>query len=65
MSLSDISDLYLKTFNLSWDYYTDEHFSLESISMGKVDKLIRQISERQEKHEEEDAMRFLQKYELQ
>ena len=23
MSLSEISDLYLKTFNLSWDYYID------------------------------------------
>jgi len=64
MSLSEISDLYLKTFNLSWDYYTDEHFALENISLGKVDKLIRQIGERQDKHEEDDAMRFLQKYEL-
>ncbi len=40
MSLSEISDLYLKTFNMSWDYYIDSQHSLDAISVEKINQFI-------------------------
>lgn len=63
LSLSDISELYLKTFNSSWDYYLDDQHTLDDISMEKVRKFMLQI--RKVSHDEsEDVLRALKKYEL-
>ncbi|MGD9707912.1 MAG: RNA-binding domain-containing protein, partial [Candidatus Delongbacteria bacterium] len=46
LSLSEISDLYLKTMNSSWDFHHDPHHSYEHISEEKILKFIRKV----EKH---------------
>ncbi|MGI6393716.1 MAG: ATP-binding protein [bacterium] len=46
MSLGEISDMYLKTFNSSWDYYTDEEHSLDDISFEKIEKVMAILKER-------------------
>ncbi|MDR2425280.1 MAG: putative DNA binding domain-containing protein [Prevotellaceae bacterium] len=61
LSLSEISDLYLKTFHSSWDYHIDSLHQLDDISIDKVNafssKIMRETSEN-------DPMRILRKYEL-
>jgi len=44
MTITEISSLYLKTFNASWDYYTDTHHSLEDVSLDKVNRFIAQAN---------------------
>ena len=61
MSLSEISDLYLKTFNLSWDYYIDNQHSLNNISLDKINRF---IAKRIQGNSSEDPLHLLQKYEL-
>ncbi|MDR2465939.1 MAG: putative DNA binding domain-containing protein [Prevotellaceae bacterium] len=61
LSLSEISDLYLKTFHSSWDYYIDGHHSLDDISMDKVNAF---LSKRYNGTYESDPLRMLRKYEL-
>lgn len=61
MSLSEISDLYLKTFNLSWDYYIDNQHSLDNISLDKINGF---IARRLQGNSSEDPLHLLQKYEL-
>ena len=46
LSLSEISDLYLKTMNSSWDFHHDPHHSYNHISEEKILKFIRKV----EKH---------------
>lgn len=61
MLLSEISDLYLKTFNMSWDYYIDTQHSLDAISLEKINKF---IAKRLQGNNNEDPLHLLQKYEL-
>jgi ATP-dependent DNA helicase RecG len=61
MSLSEISDMYLKTFNLSWDYYIDTQHSIDNISLDKINCF---IDKRLQGDKREDPLHLLQKYEL-
>jgi ATP-dependent DNA helicase RecG len=61
MSLSEISDMYLKTLNLSWDYYIDNQHSLDNISLDKINRF---IAKRLQGDNREDPLHLLQKYEL-
>ena len=61
MSLSEISDLYLKTFNMSWDYYIDSQHSLDAISVEKINLF---IAKRLQGNNNEDPLHLLQKYDL-
>lgn len=40
MNLQEISDLHLKTFNNSWDYYPSPHYGLAAITLEKVSQFI-------------------------
>jgi len=40
MSITEISDLHLKTFNTSWDHYLDPQHKLDVISLDKVNEFI-------------------------
>ena len=40
MSITEISDLHLKTFNASWDHYLDQQHVLDVISLDKVNEFI-------------------------
>jgi ATP-dependent DNA helicase RecG len=40
MNLQEISDLHLKTFNSSWNYYPSPHYDLGSIDLDKVNRFI-------------------------
>ena len=40
MSITEISDLHLKTFNTSWDHYLDQQHKLDVISLDKVNEFI-------------------------
>ena len=64
MSISQIADLHLKTFNSSWDYYVDSELSLDRISAEKIQQVIVLINRRRSSPLEGDVIRFLQKYEL-
>jgi ATP-dependent DNA helicase RecG len=61
LRLSEISEMYLKTFNSSWDYYIDEQHSLDDISL---DKIIAFSTKSVTSSVEDDPLRLLQKYEL-
>jgi ATP-dependent DNA helicase RecG len=61
LGLNEISDMYLKTFNSSWDYYIDEQHTLDDISL---DKIIAFLEKSVALSGEEDPLRLLQKYEL-
>jgi ATP-dependent DNA helicase RecG len=63
LSLSQISDLYLHTFNTSWDYSIDEQHTFEDISIEKIGKTINYLRER-EHSVKENAIEFLSKSEL-
>lgn len=40
MTITEISDLHLKTFNTSWDHYPDPYHKLDDISLDKVNNFI-------------------------
>jgi ATP-dependent DNA helicase RecG len=61
LDLSEILDMYLKTFNSSWDYYIDEQHTLADISLDKIIAFSRKSAALSD---EEDPLRLLQKYEL-
>jgi ATP-dependent DNA helicase RecG len=61
LGLNEISDMYLKTFNSSWDYYIDEQHALDDISL---DKIIAFSEKSAALSAGEDPLRLLQKYEL-
>jgi ATP-dependent DNA helicase RecG len=61
LGLGEISDMYLKTFNSSWDYYIDEQHTPDDISL---DKIIAFSKKSATLSVEEDPLRLLQKYEL-
>jgi len=46
LSIADIADLYLKSFNTSWDYHLNNEFTLEDISLEKVSDAIDKLKER-------------------
>jgi len=45
MSIHEISDLHLRSYQTSWDFYSDTRHGLEDISLAKVSKFI-EISNR-------------------
>lgn len=46
MSVSEVSDLHLKTMNSSWDYYLKNDKSIDDLSLEKVEKAIKTINRR-------------------
>jgi len=64
MTIHEISDLHLKTYQTSWDYYTDKNHELEDISLEKVSGFI-ELSNRVRPYPVlDDPMTVLKKFEL-
>ena len=61
LNLNEISNIYLQTFNSSWDYYIDDQHSLDDISLEKVIVFAKKNAQLAN---EKDPLRLLQKYEL-
>ncbi|MGL5111620.1 MAG: AlbA family DNA-binding domain-containing protein [Flavobacterium sp.] len=64
MSLQEISDLHLKTYASSWDYYPSPHYALASIALDKVSRFIASSNEIRENKIQDDPLTVLRKFEL-
>ena len=64
MDISEVTDLHLKTFNTSWDYYIDTHHSLEDLSLEKVRGFIELANTYKDFKISDDPVRLLNKFEL-
>ena len=64
MDIGEVTDLHLKTFNTSWDYYVDNLHSLEDISLDKVSGFIELANKYKETKISDDPIRLLNKFEL-
>ncbi len=58
LSLSELSDIHLKTINSSWDYYADHYHSVDDISEEKVFKFMDAVGI------QDNLLTFLNKYEF-
>ena len=64
MNITEVTDLHLKTFNTSWDYYIDDNHSIENISLEKVRKFIERANNRKDNKITDDPVRVLKKFDL-
>jgi ATP-dependent DNA helicase RecG len=64
LSLNEILNLHIKTFNSSWDYYSDVNHQITDISEEKVLKLITLYNKNREIPIEKNIYEFLTKMEL-
>ncbi len=64
MTIEEISDIYLKARNRSWDMYTDEKARLSDLDFDKVNKTINRINENRDIKIANDPLTFLRKYDL-
>ncbi len=64
LNLTEISNLHLKTFNSSWDYYPDENHTIESISEEKIEKFLDLRNKNHIVSVDESLFTFLNKLEL-
>jgi ATP-dependent DNA helicase RecG len=64
LSLNDIVNIHIQTFNSSWDYYFDSNHQISDISEEKVLKIIALYNKNREFSIENNAMEFLTKMEL-
>ncbi len=46
LNVSEIADMHLKTFNISWDYYLNNEFVLDDISLEKASEALDRLRER-------------------
>ena len=64
MTIHEISDLHLRSYQTSWDYYTDQRHGLEEISLEKVNRFV-ELSNRVRPYPIlDDPMTVLKKFEL-
>ena len=64
MTISEIADTHLKTFNTSWDFYPDPHHSIEDISLDKINNFIERANDIRVHPIDDDPFTVLKKYEL-
>lgn len=64
LSLTEISNLYLQTFNTSWDHYADARHGLEDISLDKVNSFIDDANKIRPYPMDDSPLTVLKKYEL-
>ena len=64
MSITEISDLHLKTFNTSWDHYLDRQHKLDAISLDKVNEFIALSNKTRSYPLADPPLTVLRKYEL-
>lgn len=61
LSISEVVNLHLQTFNTSWDYYLNNEFSIENISIEKIQNAIGLLPDSKSKS---DPLTFLFKNDL-
>ena len=64
MSISEISNLHLKTMNTSWDFYPDPNHTLNNISLEKVNNFIELSNKIRSYPIDDSPLTVLHKYEL-
>jgi len=64
LELQEISNLYLQSFNASWDCYPANHYSLENISLEKVNRFIALANKIRGNAITDDPMAVLRKFDL-
>jgi ATP-dependent DNA helicase RecG len=64
MSVSEVVNTHLKTFNTSWDSYVDELHTEADLSLDKVQAFIERINRNREIPLLDDPLSLLQKFEL-
>jgi ATP-dependent DNA helicase RecG len=64
LTIEEISDIYLKTRNRSWDMFIDEKARLKDLDFDKVNKVISKINENRDIKIANDPLAFLRKYDL-
>ncbi|MFH1540669.1 MAG: RNA-binding domain-containing protein, partial [Elusimicrobiota bacterium] len=62
--IEEVVNLHLKTFNTSWDYYTDAMHSIKDISLEKVNKFIDLTNKNRDVKIVDDPLSVLRKFEL-
>ena len=64
MSIRDISNIHLRSFQASWDYYADPRHGLDDISLVKVDKFIQLANTVRTNPITDNSKKVLEKFEL-
>lgn len=64
LSVSEVVNLHLKTFNTSWDFHIDEHHTEKDISFDKVQNFIEHTNTNRESPILDAPLTVLQKFEL-
>src|SRR3972149_5345867 len=64
LSVSEVVNMHLRTFNSSWDYHMDEYHTEKEISLEKVQKFIERVNLNKETSLKDDPLTVLQKFEL-
>jgi ATP-dependent DNA helicase RecG len=63
LATSEVVNMHLQSFNTSWDYHTNNQFSIKDISFEKVQNAIDKLNQTGS-HITEDPLSFLIKYDL-
>jgi len=64
LSLTEIADLHLRSFNISWDSYINPDRALDDLSLDKVVKFIEKSNQNKETPLTDDPLTVLTKFEL-
>jgi ATP-dependent DNA helicase RecG len=64
LSLTEIADMHLKTFNNSWDSYATNDYTFDDISIDKVTLFIENCNKLRDTKIEDDPFTVLNKFEL-
>jgi ATP-dependent DNA helicase RecG len=64
MTIHEISNLHLRSYQASWDYYIDQNHIIDDISLSKVNKFIELSNLVRSYPISDDPMTVLKKYEL-
>jgi ATP-dependent DNA helicase RecG len=64
MDINEVTAQHLKTFNTSWDYYIDDHHTMDDISLEKVRQFIERTNKYRDIAINDDPFRVLHKFEL-
>ncbi|MCP4149030.1 MAG: winged helix-turn-helix transcriptional regulator [bacterium] len=64
MNISEVTQLHLKTFSTSWDYYIDDNHNVDHISLEKVARFIELANKYRDNKITDDPLRVLNKFEL-
>ncbi|MBI5756855.1 MAG: AAA family ATPase [Nitrospirae bacterium] len=64
LSVSEVVNMHLRTFNSSWDFHIDEYHTEKEISLVKVQNFIERVNLNKEKSLMDDPLTVLQKFEL-